>query len=111
MEQKLTITDHAASRIRELVAAEKSDQPLKLRITISGGGCSGFQYAFALDDSQATDDVVFSHADAGVIVDALSFSLINEAVLDYVSELVGESFVIKNPNAASSCGCGNSFSI
>ena len=78
---------------------------------MSGGGCSGFQYGFGFDAAVNDDDVVFSHNGTPVITDDCSLDLLNGAVLDYVEDLMGASFQIKNPNAKSSCGCGNSFGI
>jgi len=109
--EKITITDNAAQQIARLVALESASQTLRLRISVSGGGCSGFQYHFTLDDAQTPDDRVFLKNDIAVIIDEISLGLLAEAVVDYVEDLTSAQFVIKNPNATASCGCGNSFSI
>jgi len=82
-----------------------------LRITVSGGGCSGFQYGFAFDEQRNADDFVFERNGVAVVVDDVSLGLLNGAEVDFVEDLMGASFQVHNPNAASSCGCGNSFSI
>ena len=109
-ERFLLITDRAAKRITDLIAAEGSDGTM-LRVTISGGGCSGFQYGFSLDDRQNDDDLVFEHGGVKVLVDETSMDLVKGAELDYVEELIGSYFALRNPNASSTCGCGTSFSI
>ncbi len=106
----ITITDNAARRISELIAAEQSSE-LMLRISVSGGGCSGFQYGFSLDDACQDDDLTFERNGIKVVVDNTSLELIGGAEIDFVEELVGSSFQVRNPNATSSCGCGNSFAI
>lgn len=104
------ITDSAAKRVAFLVSRE--DKPgVRLRLTVSGGGCSGFQYGFTFDDAVNGDDVVFSHNGTQVVTDDCSLDLLNGAVLDYVEDLMGASFQVKNPNAKSSCGCGSSFGV
>lgn len=108
--EKLTITDSAAARIRVL-ADQDGNPKLRLRITIEGGGCSGFQYNMDLDGSESDGDAIFRHDKAEVIVDDLTLGLLTGAVLDYVETLTSANFEIKNPNAAASCGCGNSFSV
>ncbi|MGB0683633.1 MAG: iron-sulfur cluster insertion protein ErpA [Magnetovibrionaceae bacterium] len=104
------VTDNAAKRIMVL-AEHEGDTELMLRITISGGGCSGFQYHFDLDKTLNDDDKVFRNGETGVIIDEVSLDLVNGAEIDYVDDLIGSFFKIQNPNAASSCGCGTSFSI
>lgn len=100
----------AVRRIGELLAEE--DRPgAALRITVSGGGCSGFQYGFSFDDQVSGDDHIFAESVAKLVIDEASLELLNGAEIDYVEDLVGSSFQIRNPNAASSCGCGNSFSL
>jgi iron-sulfur cluster insertion protein len=106
----VAISASAAQRIAELRAAERNDD-LMLRVTVSGGGCSGFQYGFAFDDTVADDDRVFERDGVRVVVDAVSLDFLAGAELDYVEELIGAYFAINNPNATSSCGCGTSFSI
>jgi iron-sulfur cluster insertion protein len=109
-ERRITITDSAARRIAALKAQEAAEGAF-LRIAVSGGGCSGFQYGLSLDEDTNPDDVVFEHGGIRVVVDEVSLDLLNGAEVDFVEDLMGASFQIKNPNAASSCGCGNSFSI
>ena len=106
----ITISDNAAKRIAFLVDQEQ-DSTLMLRVSVLGGGCSGFQYSFLMDDSKLEDDQIFDKDDAKVVIDQTSLQLLNGSQIDYVEDLSASSFVIKNPNAASSCGCGNSFSI
>lgn len=108
--QPVTITDSAARRIAALMADE-ANPSLMLRIAVSGGGCSGFQYGFTLDDRRLDEDVLFERSGIKVVIDTTSLELIQGAELDFVEELVGSSFQVRNPNASSSCGCGNSFSI
>ncbi len=109
-DQGVRLTDSAIMRINQLVAAESNDA-MMLRITISGGGCSGFQYGFALDDQRHDDDVYFERDGVTVAVDETSLELIRGAELDYVEDMMGAYFALKNPNAASTCGCGSSFAI
>ena len=106
----ITITDSAARRIAALKAQEAAESAF-LRIAVSGGGCSGFQYGLSFDDQRTPDDVMFEHGGVTVVVDDVSLDLLNGAEVDFVEDLMGASFQIKNPNAASSCGCGNSFSV
>jgi len=106
----VSISASAAKRIAAVVAAEGQPDAM-LRLTVSGGGCSGFQYAFALDAQVNDDDHTFEDHGARVVIDDVSLDLLNGAVVDYVDELIGASFQVKNPNASSSCGCGSSFSI
>ena len=109
-ERGITITDSAARRIAVLKAQEEAEGAF-LRIAVSGGGCSGFQYGLTFDDQRTPDDVAFEHGGVTVVVDDVSLDLLNGAQVDFVEDLMGASFQIKNPNAASSCGCGNSFSV
>jgi iron-sulfur cluster insertion protein len=109
-ERRIIITDSAAQRIAALKAQEEAEGAF-LRIAVSGGGCSGFQYGLTFDEETNTDDIVFEHGGVRVVVDDVSLDLLNGAEVDFVEDLMGASFQIRNPNAASSCGCGNSFSI
>ncbi len=109
-ERRITISDSAARRITALKAQEAAEGAF-LRIAVSGGGCSGFQYGLSFDEETSPDDVVFEHGSIRVVVDDVSLELLNGSEVDFVEDLMGASFQIKNPNAASSCGCGNSFSI
>jgi len=108
--RQVILTENAARRIAMLREQEQA-QDAWLRIAVSGGGCSGFQYGFSFDDRRNDDDVVFERDGVGVVVDEVSLDLLNGAEIDFVEDLMGAAFQIRNPNAASSCGCGNSFSI
>jgi iron-sulfur cluster insertion protein len=109
-EHRIVLTENAARRIAVLRDQEQAENAF-LRVTVSGGGCSGFQYGFAFDEQRNADDRVFERNGVAVVVDDLSLGLLNGAEIDFVEDLMGASFQINNPNAASSCGCGNSFSI
>jgi iron-sulfur cluster insertion protein len=109
-ERCVVLTDSALRRIAMLKGQEQAANAL-LRIAVSGGGCSGFQYGFSFDDQRNEDDVVFERDGIGVVVDDVSLDLLNGAEIDFVEDLMGAAFQIRNPNAASSCGCGNSFSV
>ena len=109
-ERPITITEKAARRIAALMSEEASPS-LMLRIAVSGGGCSGFQYGFSLDNAQLEDDVLFEQSGVKVVIDSTSLDLLQGSEIDFVEELVGSSFQVRNPNATSSCGCGNSFSL
>jgi iron-sulfur cluster assembly accessory protein len=104
-----TMTPRAARRIAEILSAEGSEA--KLRVAVTGGGCSGFQYSFALDDARADDDLVIERDGATVLVDPMSLDFLKGAELDFADDLIGAAFKINNPNATSSCGCGTSFSV
>ncbi len=103
-----TVTDRAFARLAEISKA--TGQTRALRVAVEGGGCSGFQYEIKLDDPQA-DDLVLERAGQKVLVDMVSLPFLTGAVIDFSQELIGARFVIENPNASSSCGCGTSFSI
>jgi iron-sulfur cluster insertion protein len=107
---QVTVSDNAAKRIATLIQLE-GDADLMLRLSVSGGGCSGFQYGFSFDKSQQQDDRIFERNGVKVVIDDTSLELLAGAEIDFVEDLVGASFQIKNPNASSSCGCGNSFSV
>ena len=109
MEVVFTISANAATHIKKILANEPAGS--RLRISVQGGGCSGFQYNFLIDDKITSDDQTFTQSDVEVVMDFISLGLLNGSQLDYVADLTGEKFVIKNPNAASACGCGNSFSV
>ena len=108
--RRIVVTENAARRIAALRTQEEAEKAF-LRIAVSGGGCSGFQYGLTFDDQRNEDDVIFERDGVSVIVDEVSLELLNGAEVDFVEDLMGASFRINNPNAASSCGCGNSFSI
>jgi iron-sulfur cluster insertion protein len=109
-ERRISVSESAARRIGALKQQEEAPDAF-LRIAVSGGGCSGFQYGLSFDEQTNPDDSVFERDGIAVVVDDVSLDLLNGAELDFVEDLMGASFQIKNPNAASSCGCGNSFSI
>lgn len=106
----LTLTENAASQVKLLMQEEKKPH-LMLRVTILGGGCSGFQYSFSLDEKSNADDHIFESHGVKVVSDETSLDLLDGSEIDYVQEMIGASFVIRNPNATSGCGCGNSFSV
>ena len=109
-ERAVSLSASAAKRVAWLL--EQEEQPgLMLRVSVSGGGCSGFQYGFSLDDMVNPDDRTFERDGVTAVIDEVSLDLLAGSEIDYVEELVGASFQVKNPNAASSCGCGASFSI
>jgi iron-sulfur cluster insertion protein len=103
-------TDSAANKVKALIEEEKNPG-LKLRVSVDGGGCSGFQYAFAFDENINTDDTVIEKNGATMLVDVTSMQYLNGAEVDYLEGLEGARFIVNNPNAESTCGCGSSFSI
>jgi iron-sulfur cluster insertion protein len=105
MENTVNITARAANRICEIASSHA------LRISVNGGGCSGFQYDFAIADGPQDDDIAFERDGATVLVDSVSIGFIEGSTLDFVDDLIGQSFKIQNPQAKSSCGCGVSFTI
>jgi iron-sulfur cluster insertion protein len=108
--REVSLTAAAARRISTLAAAE-GNPGLMLRLAVSGGGCSGFQYGFSFDDTRSEDDLVFERDGVKLLVDQTSIDLLGGAEIDFVEDLVGSSFQVRNPNASSSCGCGSSFSV
>lgn len=108
-EASITLSDSAARRITEIVAAEPDDT--MLRVSVEGGGCTGFQYVFDLTRSRASEDLVIEKEGAVVLVDPVSLMYMDGSVIDFVDDLIGASFQVKNPNATASCGCGTSFTI
>jgi iron-sulfur cluster insertion protein len=109
-ETPLIFSDNAAKKVKALINEEGNDE-LKLRVYVTGGGCSGFQYGFTFDENINDDDTVVENGDVTLVVDPLSFQYLNGAEVDYVEGLQGAQFVIRNPNATTTCGCGSSFSI
>ena len=105
----VTVTDNAARRIAAIVAKEAPGT--FLRVSVSGGGCSGFQYHFDLSQAAEPDDIVIEKDGVKVAVDSVSLPFLEGATLDFVDDLMGQSFRVDNPNATASCGCGTSFSI
>jgi len=108
--KEVSLSAAAARRIAALIAAE-GNPALMLRLAVSGGGCSGFQYGFSFDDARNEDDRVFERDGVKLVVDDTSLDLLVGAEVDFVEDLVGSSFQVRNPNASSSCGCGSSFSV
>lgn len=108
--QPLLLTERAIAKIQGLVA-EDGHEALKLRVYVTGGGCSGFQYGFNFDETVAEDDLRVDKEGVTVVVDPLSYQYLMGAEVDYEEGLEGSRFVIKNPNAATTCGCGSSFSV
>jgi iron-sulfur cluster insertion protein len=108
-ETSFSVTPSAAKRIAFL--ASKEAKPVMMRVAVLGGGCSGFQYNFSFEEGRNDDDLLIERDGATVVVDSTSLELLKGSELDYVEEMVGSSFQVKNPNATSSCGCGNSFSV
>jgi iron-sulfur cluster insertion protein len=106
--QALTISANAARQLNQVLAGEPG---AALRISVKGGGCSGFQYAFDVDRQRAEDDFIATRDGATVVVDPVSLEMMQGAELDFVDDLMGRAFKVKNPNAVASCGCGVSFSI
>jgi iron-sulfur cluster insertion protein len=105
----VTVSARAAKRIAEILKGEPA--PSMLRVAVTGGGCSGFQYNFAIDDARLDDDLVVERDGATVLIDPMSLDFLKGAEIDFVDDLIGQSFKINNPNATSSCGCGTSFSV
>ncbi|MEQ8388009.1 MAG: iron-sulfur cluster insertion protein ErpA [Alphaproteobacteria bacterium] len=108
--QQFRVSDRALARISEILAAEEN-RGLMLRVSVDGGGCQGFQYGFTLDENRTEDDLVLEQGAAVIIVDTISLDMLNGSELDFKDELGGAFFTVDNPNAASSCGCGTSFSM
>ncbi len=105
----LNFTDSAANKVKALID-EEGNADLKLRVFVTGGGCSGFQYGFTFDEVQNDDDTVMQKNGVTLLIDAMSMQYMMGAEIDYTEGLEGAQFVIKNPNAVSTCGCGSSFS-
>jgi iron-sulfur cluster insertion protein len=109
MPSPLNFTDSAAAKVKELIVEEGNDA-LKLRVFVSGGGCSGFQYGFTFDEAVNEDDTTLEKNGVTLLIDSMSYQYLVGAEIDYTEGLEGSQFVIKNPNATSTCGCGSSFS-
>jgi len=105
----LSLSPSAAARVAQI--AQKQDKPAILRLSVEGGGCSGFQYKFGLADAPENDDTVAETDGVRLVVDPMSLDLVSGCVVDYVESLGGAAFRVENPNAASGCGCGSSFSV
>ena len=109
MTASVTVTERAAERIAQIVSSEPENN--MLRVSVEGGGCSGFEYRFDLVPKAEPEDAVIEHADAKILVDSLSLVYLAGSEIDYVDDLMSASFKIKNPNATAACGCGTSFSV
>jgi iron-sulfur cluster assembly accessory protein len=105
----VTVTERAARRIGEILAREP--QGTMLRVSVEGGGCSGFQYKFDMERTQAEDDILIRRDGATVLIDSVSINYLAGSEIDFVDDLIGASFRINNPQAKASCGCGTSFSL
>lgn len=105
----ITLTNNAAARVA--LIAQKQSKPAILRLSVEGGGCSGFQYKFGLADAPESDDVVVETDGVQLVVDTISLDLVRGAEVDFVDSLAGQAFKVQNPNATAGCGCGTSFSI
>ena len=110
MPAPLLFTDSAANKVRQLID-EEGNSELKLRVFVSGGGCSGFQYGFTFDEVKNEDDTVMEKNGVTLLIDSMSMQYMMGAEIDYTEGLEGAQFVIRNPNAVSTCGCGSSFSV
>ena len=108
--QMLVLTDKAVNKVKSLIEAEGNDE-LRLRVFVTGGGCSGFQYGFTLDELVAEDDTIVEKDGIEALVDPMSYQYLIGAEVDYMEGLEGSKFVVSNPNAETTCGCGSSFSI
>ena len=108
-EASVTVSERAARRIGEILKAEP--EGTMLRVSVEGGGCSGFQYKFDMERAKADDDLVIARGGAVVLIDSISVNYMAGAEIDFVEDLIGASFKVKNPNATASCGCGTSFSL
>lgn len=106
----INLSDRAVQKVRDLVADEDNDE-LKLRVFITGGGCSGFQYGFTFDELVAEDDTTLEREGVTLLVDPMSLQYLTGSIVDYTEGLEGSRFVVENPNATATCGCGSSFSI
>jgi iron-sulfur cluster insertion protein len=103
------ITSTAAKKIKSIIDEENPD--LKLRVFVQGGGCTGFQYGFTLEEQSEADDHVFERDGIQVVIDSISMHYVNDAEIDYEESLMGSQFKIKNPNVTATCGCGSSFAV
>jgi iron-sulfur cluster insertion protein len=109
-EWHVRVTESAARRIAQLRTQENTPRAF-LRLAVSGGGCSGFQYGFSFDEERRAEDIAFMRDGVEIVVDEVSLELVKGAEIDFVEDMMGAYFQVRNPNAASSCGCGNSFSV
>ncbi|MBN9424983.1 MAG: iron-sulfur cluster insertion protein ErpA [Burkholderiales bacterium] len=110
MPAPLLFTDSAAAKVKQLIE-EEGNPALKLRVFVQGGGCSGFQYGFTFDEETNEDDTIMNKNGVELLIDAMSYQYLVGAEIDYKEDLEGAQFVIKNPNATTTCGCGSSFTV
>jgi len=110
MPAPLVFSDSAATKVKQLID-EEGNPDLKLRVFVQGGGCSGFQYGFTFDEEVSEDDTVMNKNGVQLLIDSMSYQYLVGAEIDYKDDLNGAQFVIKNPNATTTCGCGSSFSV
>lgn len=110
MENTVVFTDNAVKKVKDLIE-EEGNNDLKLRVFITGGGCSGFQYGFTFDEIANEDDFIVEKDGVNFLVDSMSYQYLAGAEIDYVDSFEGSQFTIKNPNASTTCGCGSSFSV
>ena len=110
MDANILFSDKAAAKVRTLIEAE-GDDSLRLRVFITGGGCNGFSYGFTFDEDIAEDDAVVENSGVAMVIDSMSYPYLEGSQVDYVEDLSGSQFIVTNPNASSTCGCGNSFAI
>jgi iron-sulfur cluster insertion protein len=106
----ITVTEAASRKVRQLIDEEQNDE-LKLRVFVTGGGCSGFQYGFTFDEKQNDNDMAIEQDGVKIVIDALSFQYLMGSEVDYTEGLQGSRFIISNPQAKTTCGCGSSFSL
>lgn len=106
----INITENCLIKVKDLLA-EENNPNLKLRVFVQGGGCSGFQYGFTFDEDQNEDDFLVTKQSVNFLIDSMSYQYLSGASIDYKEDVMGSQFVIKNPNAQSTCGCGSSFSV
>lgn len=110
-EAPVIFSDSAAQKVKNLIAEEDSQSELMLRVFIQGGGCSGFQYGFTFDESEKDGDTIVIKNGVKLLIDPMSFQYLSGAEIDYSEGIEGSQFVIRNPNASTTCGCGSSFSV
>ena len=106
----ITVTEAASRKVKQLIEEEQNDQ-LKLRVFVTGGGCSGFQYGFTFDEKQNDNDMAIEQDGVKILIDALSYQYLMGSEVDYTEGLQGSRFIINNPQAKTTCGCGSSFSV
>ena len=110
----VTLTESAINKVRTLME-EENNETLKLRVFVQGGGCSGFQYGFTFEETAENDDIIIKkfslNKEVNFLIDSFSLQYLQGSTIDYVSDIEGEQFIIKNPNATTTCGCGSSFSV